>query len=335
MNILILGGTQFSGRAFTQLAVQANHSVTLLHRSKEDPGLPSSIRRLVGDRDPQNGNGLDQFKELLDAGERFDAVVDMCGYTPRVTKAACDLLKDHTDLYMFISTISVYAPAPADTVLDEDGPKIILDDPTVEEVNGETYGGLKVLCEKVVTDAFPDNHCIPRPCVIAGPNDPTDRVTWWARTLTTQDALRIPAQPAGLASFIDSRDLAAFFLHCATKKITGIYNTTGPEPNLSLHDFINRTHKALKSKTKLIETSHSELEQIGVEPWKDIPMWMPNDKQFIHRITSAKARAAGLTNRPLEETMQAINEWDTDRGSPDLKAGLSPDRIAEIVAAEC
>ena len=332
MNILILGGTQFSGRAFTQLAVDANHAVTLLHRSKEDPGLPSAVRRLVGDRDPKIGDGLDRIKELLDAGEHFDAVVDMCGYTPRVTKAACDLLKGHTDLYIYISTISVYDKADADAILTEDSPKVTLDDPTVEEVTGETYGGLKVLCEQVVIDAFPDSHCIPRPCVIAGPNDPTDRVTWWARMLTTQDALVIPAPPAGLASFIDARDLAAFFLHCAANKTTGIFNATGPEPKLTLHDFIHRTHKALNSKTKLIELSQTKLNELEIQAWQDIPTWLPEEKQFMHAISSAKAKAVGLTNRPLEETMTAIRDWDFERGSPELKAGMNPDRIAELVS---
>ncbi|MBL4698778.1 MAG: NAD-dependent epimerase/dehydratase family protein [Phycisphaerales bacterium] len=332
MNILILGGTQFSGRAFVEQAVNANHSVTLLHRSKADPGLPPAIRRLVGDRDPKVGDGLDRIKELLDAGEHFDAVVDMCGYTPRVTKAACDLLKDHTDLYIFISTISVYDKAEPDAILTEDSPKITLDDPTVEEVTGETYGGLKVLCEQVVIDAFPDSHCIPRPCVIAGPNDPTDRVTWWARMLTTQDALVISSPLAGLASFIDARDLAAFFLHCATNKTTGIFNATGPEPTLSLHDFIHRTHKALDSKTKLIEVSQARLEELNIQAWQDIPTWLPEEKQYMHAISSIKARAVGLINRPLEETMIAIRDWDIERGSPDLSAGMAPDRITQLVS---
>jgi nucleoside-diphosphate-sugar epimerase len=333
MNILVLGGTQFSGRAFVELAIDSGHSVTLLHRSKADPRLPQAVKRLVGDRDPKVGDGLDRIQECLDNGEHFDAVVDMCGYTPRVTKAACELLKDHTDLYIFISTISVYDKAPGVMGINEDAPKIVLDDPTVEEVTGETYGGLKVLCEQVVCDIFPDNHCIPRPCVIAGPNDPTDRVTWWARALSTQDELILPSPPAGLASFIDSRDLAAFFLHCATNKITGIYNTTGPESDLSLHEFINRSHAALHSKTKLIETDHAWLESQGVERWVDIPTWLPDESQFMHAISSAKAISVGLKNRPLEETMQAIYQWDLERNTPELKAGMKFDRMQSLVEA--
>lgn len=331
MNILVLGGTQFSGRAFVELAVKSGHHITLLHRSAQDPGLPSKVRRLVGDRDPQIGDGLDRIQELLDAGARFDAVVDMCGYTPRVTKAACDLLQDATDQYIFISTISVYDKNPESLPLNEDARKIVLADPTVEEVTGETYGGLKVLCEQVVIDAFPTNHCIPRPCVIAGPNDPTDRVTWWTRMLTTQDELIIPKAPAGRASFIDSRDLAAFFLHCAVNKTMGIFNTTGPQPELSLCEFINRSHAALSSKTKLIEMDHDWIESQGAKRWIDFPMWITDESQFMHSISSSKALAAGLTNRPLEYTMSDIHEWDVERGLPTLKAGLQPDRIKSLV----
>ena len=331
MNILVLGGTQFSGRAFVELAVQNNHQVTVLHRSKADPGLPPAVRRLVGDRDPKVGDGLDHIQALLDAGERFDAVVDMCGYNPRVTKAACDLLNDHTDLYIFISTISVYDQSATSGTISEDDPKIILDDPTVEEVTGETYGGLKVLCEQVVTDAFPNNHCIPRPCVIAGPNDPTDRVTWWARMLTTQDQLVIPkAENNYYASLIDARDLAAFFLHCAVNKVIGIYNATGPEPDFALSDFIQQSHAALSSKTTLIEAETEWIEAQGVKRWLDIPVWLPDAAQHIHRIDSSKARAAGLTNRPLEDTMRAIHQWDIARGSPDLKAGMKPERACSL-----
>jgi nucleoside-diphosphate-sugar epimerase len=338
MNILILGGTQFSGRAFTELAVQAGHQVTLLHRSAKDPGLPAGVRRLVGDRDPYastlENDGLVQIKGLINAGEHFDAVVDMCGYVPRVTNAACQLLQDATDLYIYVSTISVYDQpdqAEPDPILTEDAPKITLKDRTVEEVTGETYGGLKVLCEQVVTNVFPTNHCIIRPCVIAGPNDPTDRITWWTRMLTTQESLVIPKASQAPVSFIDARDLAAFFLHCAENQTTGIFNATGPETNLTLHDFIHRTHKALDSKTKLIEADADWLKEQSIQPWADIPTWLPKPKHFMSRISSSKALAAGLTSRPLEETMQAIHQWDTDRSSPDLIAGMNPDRIAELV----
>ncbi len=222
MNILVLGGTQFSGRAFVEQAADAGHAVTILHRSETDE-LPPPIRRLRGDRDPRKGGGLDEIKKLLDAGERFDAVVDMCGYTPRVVRASCELLAEHADQYLFVSTISVY-PRSAQARPSEgwDIERLVkLDDPAVEVVTGETYGGLKVLCERAVREALGDRATIVRPGVIAGPHDPTDRVTWWTRALTQLDAIVLPEGDAGLAQFIDARDLAAFFLRCLDEKLVG------------------------------------------------------------------------------------------------------------------
>jgi 2'-hydroxyisoflavone reductase len=340
MKILVLGGTQFSGRSFVEQAVGAGHELSILHRSPEAPGLPDAVRHLVGDRDPKDpdnkGDGLGAINALLDQGERFDAVVDMCGYTPRVVRESCELLKDHTDLYLFVSTISVY-PTSRDKSPSEDwswDQLNQLDDPTVEEINGQTYGGLKVLCEQVVHEYFPENHIIPRPSIIAGPNDPTDRVTWWARALTTQRAIIIPEPHAGLAQFVDSRDLAAFFLKCITESITGTYNCAGPQPGLSLHQFINRAHAALGSTSKLLEAPLSWFEEHDIQPYRDIPTWIKDEVQSMYKVDYTKAVAAGLNNRPLEDTMHDVHEWDVNRGEPELQAGMSFDRLHELVAAQ-
>jgi len=331
MKILVLGGTQFSGRAFVEQASGSGHDLTVLHRSAADPGLPDSVRRLVGDRDPDIGDGLGKIKELIDAGERFDAVVDMCGYVPRVVTASCELLKDHTDMYLFTSTISVYPRYGNDESPDEDSELIDLEDKAIEEVNGETYGGLKVLCEQVVTKYFPENSCIVRPTVIAGPNDPTDRVTWWARMLGTQERVIFPKDPCGLAGFIDARDLADFFQHCIEQKTFGIFNAVGPEAGLGLRSFIERTHKALGSKSKLVEIDQARLEELGVSPWTDIPTWIPEDGQSMYRISCKRAVDAGLRMRPLEETMRDVRAWDIGRGEPELKAGMPGERMAETI----
>jgi len=333
MKILVLGGTQFSGRAFVEQASGAGHDLTVLHRSAADPGLPDSVRRLVGDRDPENGDGLGKIKALVDAGERFDAVVDMCGYVPRVVTASCELLKDHTDMYLFTSTISVYAQTENGEAPDEDSELIDLKDKAVEEVNGETYGGLKVLCEQVVTKYFPENSCIVRPTVIAGPNDPTDRVTWWARMLGTQERVIFPKEPCGLAGFVDSRDLAEFFQHCIEQKTFGIYNALGPERGLTLRSFIKRTHGALDSKSELVDIDPARLAELEVKPWVDVPTWIPEDGQFMYRLSAQRAIDAGLTMRPFEETMRDVRAWDVDRGEPELKAGMSAQRMAETIDA--
>ena len=331
MKIIVLGGTQFSGRAFVEQASGSGHDLTVLHRSAADPGLPESVRRLVGDRDPDIGDGLGKIKELIDAGERFDAVVDMCGYVPRVVKESCELLKDTCGMYMFTSTISVYPRFGNDASPDEDSELIDIEDKAVEEINNDTYGGLKVLCEQVVTEFFPENHCIVRPGVIAGPNDPTDRVTWWARMLGTQERVIVPGDPCGLAGFIDARDLASFFQLCIEQGTKGTFNAVGPEPGLGLRSFIDRTHAALESSTELVEIDPAVLAEQGVNYWSDIPTWIPEDGQSMYRISCQRAMDAGLTLRPLEETMRDVRAWDVDRGEPELKAGMSAERMTGVI----
>jgi len=332
MKILVLGGTQFSGRSFVHQALDAGHDVTLLHRSKTDPGLPGAVRRLIGDRDPKVGDGLDRIKELLDAGERFDAVVDMCGYGPRVVSASAELLKDSVDLYLFVSTISVYDREDVDAI-DEESKKIELEDPTVEEVTGETYGGLKVLCERALNKIVGGKLCAVRPGVIAGANDPTDRFTWWTRVLATEDAVVVPSEPAGVTQFIDARDLAAFFLRCVEQRTMGVFNVTGPEDGLKTRAFIDRAHKALGSKTEIIEKDPAWLEAHGVEFWGGLPLVLAMDNQNMHRVSSDRALAAGLTRRPLEETVTQVRQWDIERGEPVLKAGMKMDKLREACAA--
>ncbi|MBL4590532.1 MAG: NAD-dependent epimerase/dehydratase family protein [Phycisphaerales bacterium] len=331
MNILVLGGTQFSGRAFVEQASEAGHEVTVLHRSKKDPGLPTGVRRLVGDRDPDIGDGLDQIGALIDDGERFDAVVDMCGYVPRVVRASCELLKDAVGMYLFVSTISVYSHEN-DVALDEDAPLCKLDDPTVEVVDGATYGGLKVLCERVVDEVMGDKACTVRPCVIAGANDPTDRFTWWTRVLGNEEAMVVPSQPAGLIAFIDARDLAGFMLRCAEHGNFGVFNVVGPEPEfIGIREFIDRAHKALDSQAEMIECDQDRLGGFGVEPWKSLPLWLGEESQSRHRVLNGRAIAAGLTLRSLEDTVINTRAWDVARGEPELTAGMKMEQLREVV----
>ena len=338
MKILVLGGTQFSGRSFVEQACEAGHELTILHRTPKTEGLPDAVRHLVGDRDPRDpdnkGDGLGAIKQLLDAGEKFDAVVDMCGYTPRVVNESCKLLQKHTNLYLFVSTISVYPYSPDQSPSEDWSWEELnqLDDPDVEEINGETYGGLKVLCEQVVHKYFPENHIIPRPSIIAGPNDPTDRVTWWTRALATQDAIVIPEAPGGLAQFIDARDLAAFFLHCINKHLIGTFNCAGPKPGLTLHDFIKHTHAALHSNTKLLEKPRSWFDEHEVKPYQDIPTWIGDEAQSVYKVDYTIALKHGLSLRPLEHTMRDIREWDIERGEPELKAGMKFERMQQLVS---
>ena len=167
--MLILGGTGFIGPHFVDALTAGKHKITLFNRGKRDPEAKEGIEQLLGDRNGQ----IDSLK-----GRDWDVVIDNSGYTPKQVKATADLLKGHVSHYIFISSVAVYADfKKAD--IDEDYPLAQLKDPTVDVVNGETYGGLKVLCEKVVEETYGKQATIIRPSYIAGPGDHTDRFTYW------------------------------------------------------------------------------------------------------------------------------------------------------------
>ena len=138
MKLLVIGGVRFSGRALTELALERGHEVTLFHRTPTD--LLPDAEHVIGDRD----EGVDVL-----AGRTFDAVVDTCGYVPRAVRSSTELLAD-SGWYGFISSLSAH---PDDLPLDanEDSPIHEPPFPDTEEVTDETYGPLKVACEREVT----------------------------------------------------------------------------------------------------------------------------------------------------------------------------------------
>jgi len=145
MRILILGGTIFLGRALVDAALARGHSLTLFNRGSSNPGLFPGVERLAGDRE----NDLSALH-----GRGWEAVIDTCGYLPRVVRASAELLAGAAEHYTFISSISVYADTNRPGV-DESAAVGRLADESVETVDGETYGPLKALCEQAAQAAFP------------------------------------------------------------------------------------------------------------------------------------------------------------------------------------
>ena len=218
MKLLVIGGTRFVGRALIEEALKQGMEVTMFNRGKSNPEIFPDVEKLVGDRD----DDLEALK-----GRKWDAVVDTCGYIPRHVKMTAELLKDNIEHYTFISTISVYPfPIPEDGV-DEEGELARMDDPTVEEINGETYGALKVLCEEAIDEIMDGRATHIRAGLIIGPHDPTDRFTYWPVRVAEGGEMLAPGDPTVPMQYIDARDLAKWTLHCTVNKLTGAYNSTG------------------------------------------------------------------------------------------------------------
>jgi 2'-hydroxyisoflavone reductase len=169
IKLLILGGTAFLGPAIVNAAVARGHTITLFNRGKTNPQLYPELEKLRGDR---NGD-----LEAL-AGRQWDAVIDTSGYYPRVVKMSAELLAPNVGHYTFISSISVYRDFKTPD-MTEAAPVGTIDDPTIEEITGETYGPLKALCEQAAEAAMPGRVANIRPGLIVGPRDRSDRFTYW------------------------------------------------------------------------------------------------------------------------------------------------------------
>jgi len=240
-------------------------------------------------------------------------------------------------LYVFVSSRSAYASA-ADVGADETAPLATLEDPTVEEVNGETYGALKALCEQAATAAMPGRVANIRAGVIVGPHDETDRFAYWAARVAGGGEVLAPGHPNGPVQFIDARDLASFLVTVAERGLHGAYNALGPGKELTFEAMLEACKWASQSEATFTWVDQKFLLDQEVKPWSELPLWIPNapaDAGFM-RMSNAKAVAAGLTFRPVEETARATLAWfkaQPDAAEHSWKAGLTPERERSILDA--
>ena len=330
MRILILGGTVFLGRHLTDAALARGHEVTLFNRGQSNSGLYPNVEQLHGDRD----GGLAPL-----AGRDWDAVIDTSGYLPRVVRASADLLAGSVGTYAFISSKSVYADMSRPGV-DEAAPVAALPEGApAEEVTGETYGPLKALCEREVQAALPGDALIVRPGLIVGPHDPTDRFTYWPHRMARGGEALAPEPREKHVQFIDARDLAEWIVRMVESRATGVYNANGRPGELTMAELLDACiHVAgTGADTTLTWVAESFLIEHGAGAWMDLPLWIPTSETSLAGFLEgsvARALEAGLTYRPLEETIRDTLAWDATR-APDAqrKAGLTASREAELLAA--
>jgi len=325
MKILIIGGTKFVGRYIAQFALEQGHELTLFNRGKTNADLFPEAEHVHGDRLDENGFGALK-------GRRFDAVVDTCGYFPRATRLSCQAFSD-SGRYVFISTISVFKDTSVIGLREEDELGTI-DDETTEEVTGETYGPLKVLCEKVVQESFGERALIIRPGLIVGPHDPTDRFTYWpVRFAMASGPVLAPDCKNQPVQQIDVRDLCSWTGSMIEQGASGVYTATGPDSPVPLSLVLEEVRQAVNPGAKIVWANTAWLTEKEVQPWSDLPMVLPYDgsNDGMRSVDISKALAAGLKFRPTAETSIDILKWWKAEGSSALKTGLSDEREAELL----
>ena len=321
MKILIIGGTRFVGRALVETAVSKGHTVTLFNRGKSNPDLFADVETIVGDRD----GGLDGLR-----GRSWDVVIDTCGYLPRLVRDSAELLKDAVEQYIFISTISVYADF-ASRGMDESAPLATMADETVEEITGETYGALKVLCEKAVDEVINGRVLHIRPGFIVGPHDMTDRFSYYPHRIAQGGSVLLPESPDWPMQVIDTRDLAEWTILAAEQQLTGIYNITGPNYPLSFRKLVETCQDISQSNATFTYASEQFLQENDAQ--NAFPLWAWEEDAGVHTVNSQKAIAAGLTFRPLAETVRdTLGYLDTLPVDHEWKVGLQPAQEADLLA---
>jgi 2'-hydroxyisoflavone reductase len=325
MRILFIGGTRFVGRHLAEMAVATGHDVTVFHRGNTGRGAIGGAEEILGDRD----GGLDAL-----VGREWETVVDTSGYFPRLVKASAQLMADAAERYVFVSSLSAYSDdrTPGQ---DESGPLGTTLDPAIEEITEQSYGPLKVLCEQEVERAFPGRGLILRWGLMVGPLDYTDRFTYWPRRVAGGGEVLAPGPADQPVQFADGRDVAGFMLSAVERRLTGVFNVHGPEHPLTFAELLDACRSVSGSDAEITWADPSFLLEQKVEPWSDLPLWLPGEENagFMQR-SSRKAIDAGLELRPVAETVRDTLAWDRDRDAPsELQAGLTREREAEVLAA--
>lgn len=328
MDILVLGGTVFLGRAFTDAALAGGHEVTHFNRGRSAPD-DARVETLHGDR-------TDPASMRAAFGDRsWDAVVDTSGYMPQVVRLSVEDLRGRAARYLFVSTISVYASFDR-AGLDENAPVSPAPDPLPDTLQMELYGPLKAACEAVVRQGWGERALIVRPGLIVGPHDPTDRFTYWPERIARGGNVLAPGRPSRPVQFIDVRDLAAWMVRMIEQEASGTYNATGPAEPLPMSALLEACRKVSRSDARFTWMDDARLLEEKVGPWREMPLWIPESDAAMSGMMGtsiARALAKGLAFRPLEDTIADTLAWAKTRPADhSWKAGLAREREAELLA---
>jgi len=328
LRILILGGTRFLGVHQVEYALERGHAVTLFNRGRTNPELFPNVEKLVGDRNDDLA--------ALEGGE-WDVVIDNSSSIPRWVRQSAQLLQGSARQYIFTSSISAFADFST-AGMDETAPVGTLEDPTIEEITGETYGPLKALCEAEAERAFPGRATIVRPGLIVGPRDNTDRFTYWPVRIDRGGEVMAPGDGTDPVQFVDGRDLGAWMIRLAEEGHTGVYNATGPASRMTISGLLDGIREATGSDATFTWVSAEFLEEHEVQPWVQMTVWVPGSGEFmgLAQVNCEKAIAAGLAFRPLAETARdTLAWWKTlpaeRREEP--RAGCPPELETKVLTA--
>jgi 2'-hydroxyisoflavone reductase len=320
MRLLVLGGTAWLGRVIAATAVGRGHHVACLARGVAG-GAPPGVVFTRADRD-----GAGAYREV--AREDWDVVIDVSRQPGQVRRAAA-ALAGCAGSFVFVSSANVYA-GHATPGAGEDAallPALAGD----VMASMDTYGPAKVACERHVLGRFgAGRSLIARVGLIGGPGDTFDRTGYWPvrfrRPAAGDRSVLVPEVPGLATQVIDVRDLASWLVEAGERRLSGVFNVVGETIPLPAHLALAR--EVAGHAGPVVAAGQDWLIAHHVQPWmgeRSLPLWLPMPEYagFSARDGSA-ARAAGLTTRPLADTLADTLAWELDRNlHGPRRAGLS------------
>ncbi len=324
MKLLVLGGTQFLGRAAVESALEQGHDVTLFNRGETNPELFPEAEKLRGDR------ATDAIPD-----DEWDAVIDTSGYIPGDVRRSADALRDSVERYLYVSSISVYAGFSEGPTEDSERAQLAPKHPDDAMLpTYENYGALKALCEDVVMDAFAEGAVIVRPGLIVGPHDPTGRFTYWPHRIARGGDVLVPGTPDRPVQVVDVRDLAEWIVDACESRLTGVFDGIGPA--LPIGDLLADAAGGVDAETSFTWVDQTFLTEQGVEPWSgsdSIPLWLPRPEyDGLPAHDATPSLNAGLHIRTLADTTRDTLAWlDANHDAP--VTGISLERERQLLDA--
>jgi 2'-hydroxyisoflavone reductase len=326
MNLLVLGGTGFVGRTVIDEALRRGHHVTALNRGHKP--APRGVTARIGDR--LHPDGLAALGD-----DTFDAVVDTWSAAPHAVHTAARTLRGRAHHYTYVSSRSVYTG---------DGPPPLTEHAAVVDADphaGSTTYAADKRGGELATEAFDGPVLLARAGLILGPHEDIGRLPWWLHRLHRGGPTLAPG-PADLpVQYIDARDLAGFLLDAADRRRTGPYNLVSPPGHTTMGELLTTANAVTGGHADLRWTDPDTILAAGIEPWTDLPIWLPPgpDHDHMHRGDVTRALRAGLRCRPAADTITDTWAWlRTLDGPPPHRpdrpaVGLHPDTEAGLLSA--
>lgn len=334
LDILILGGTGFTGPFQVAYALARGHKVTTFNRGKR-PALEwaDQVEQLSGDRNTGDLKSLE--------GRKWDVCIDNPTSLPFWVRDAGKVLAGNVGHYLFISTISVYADGSKHGI-DEDsalaqysGKDAMAETWESMRANMELYGQLKALSEAEAHKQFGEKVTIVRPGYIVGPRDETDRFTYWPKRVAEGGEILVPGDGEDPIQIIDGRDLGEWMIRLAENGTTGVFNACGPDYTLTMDAAVHGCHAVTGGPASFTHVPLEFIEKNEVA----LPIWVPragSPYSGYGTVSNARAIAAGLSFRPLATTVADLLAWY--RALPaarqaEVRAGISRERETELLKA--